>query len=385
MSSPTSAAPSASAAGNLSGTGTTGAGTGTDAEATAGRNANSNALIRLPPPPLRSSIERLLVDELRAKLEDRGLATNGRKAELVDRLLEAMRDEWLAKLHQSHNSLIELLAAQQLKARDDDSQDDDDDDEDEEDVKLIEREEHHCDLDRRRRDVRIRRELLAARQREVREDDSQDDDSSGDEFIEKLEECRKMMEDRRAEAEAETEDAARSRCRATGSSGAGKSTLQRVQQEDDGDLSSEGGQDSDDSSDDDDDDSNGVKYDEIMERLKRTGEDVEEARMILREARGRGSETSDTDSIDETFRKLEEHMDNAKAPRSRRRSGDGGRGVTLRQELDNLRQQVTDLLPLRQEVADLRAENDLQAVDIHRLRAQVSRLQGEGDRETNGD
>ena len=156
--------------------------------------------------------------------------------------------------------------------------------------------------------------------------------------------------------------AARSRRRATGSSGAGKSTLQRVQQEDDGDLSSEGGQDSDDSSDDDDDDdddSNGVKYNEIMERLKRVDEDLAAARRF-REARGRGGEAA----AQRQLRLIAEEVERQMRP--------------LRQEVGNLRQQVTDLLPLR-------AENDLQAADILRLRAQVSRLQGEGDRETNGD
>ena len=350
MSSPISAASSASAAGNLSGTGAgAGTGTGTDAEATAGRNVNSNSLVRLPPPPLRSSVETLLVAELRAELDELGLATNGRKAELVDRLLEAMRDEWLIQLHEM---VTELLAAQRREAR---------------------QQEHQ-----------------------------QDDDSSGDEFIETLEMLSsKMRDDRRAEAEAETEAAARSRRRAAGSSHAGKSNLQRlqrVQQEDDGDLSSEGGQDSVDSSDDDD-DSIGVKCDEMMERLRRAGEDVEEARMILREARGRGSKTSDTDSIDDIYRAIEERMDNAKAARSRRDVA-SDRAILKKVEEENAanieaaaQQQLRmiadeverQMRPLQQQVDNLRAENDLQAADILRLRAQVSRLQGEGDRETNGD
>ena len=54
------------------------------------------------------------------------------------------------------------------------------------------------------------------------------------------------------------------------------------------------------------------------------------------------------------------------------------RTLPLRREIDSLKQQYA------QDVADLRAENAVLAEDVFRLRAQLSRLQGEGEASGNG-
>ena len=75
-----------------------------------------SVLEKHPPMPTPSSIEPLLVTQLRAELEARGLDSSGRKAELQKRLLEAQLQEWQASLEQRDAALRTMVEKADRKA-----------------------------------------------------------------------------------------------------------------------------------------------------------------------------------------------------------------------------------------------------------------------------
>ena len=70
-----------------------------------------------PPMPTPSSIEPLLVAQLRAELEARALDSSGCKAELQKRLLEAQLQEWQASLEQRDAALWTMVEQADRRAK----------------------------------------------------------------------------------------------------------------------------------------------------------------------------------------------------------------------------------------------------------------------------